>query len=199
MIKSSVSPAEGRKRSWVAPSGQPVVLPLLVTAWEDHPITGEREWTVTARVELVDKRPRTTDVHIHAEDGLDAERLQREFRWSTPADIVRVWVPDILAAGADPADHEPPADWWAVVGRHELTPEFLHEIAEDYVRMGRGYAGRLATKHRTSERTVRSWVDKARERGILGPAPGRGRIGGSFTVGDTEIRAALTLGSSSED
>jgi hypothetical protein len=186
MIRSRVEPAEGRKRSWVAPSGQPVTLPLTVSAWEDHPITGERMWTVTARVELIDKRPQTTDVSVRAEDGLDVERLQREFRWKTPADIVSVWVPDVLAAGGDLGELEPPSNWWTTEGRHELSDEFLAQIAEEYLRLGRGYAKQMAITYRTGERTVRSWVDKARERGILGPAPGKGRIGGTFAIVMTE-------------
>lgn len=177
MHSNVAAAAGGRKRSWTAPNGQTVVLPVDVTAWEDDPVTGERTWVVTATVALIDKTPTTVRIVVEAEDGLQVDRLQREFRWQTPADIVRVWMPDVLHAGGDPYVEEPPAEWWALEGKYELTDVFLEEIAEEYLRQGRGYARPMSIKYRTSERTVRSWIDKARERGILGASVGRGRVG----------------------
>jgi len=174
---SAVAQAEGRKRTWTAPNGASVVLPVLVSAWEDHEITGERMWTITARVDLIDKVPRPTDLHVNAPDGLEVERLQRDLRWATPTDIVTAWVPEILAGGGDPFRLEPPIDWWMLEGRRELTDEFLAEVSAEYLRLGRGYAKPMAIQYRTTERTIKSWIDKARERGILGPSAGRGRLG----------------------
>lgn len=186
MTRSSVRPGDGKTRRWAAPNGQAVPFPLIVTAWEDHPVLHERLWTVSAKVDLVDRRPSVVDVHFLAEDGLDLDRLQRDFRWKAPVELVTVWVPDVLAAGGDFTELEPPADWWTPDIRHELTDDFLGEIADEYLRQGRGYAKAMAIKYRTTERTIRSWVDKARQRGVLGPAPGRGRIGGTFAVVMTE-------------
>lgn len=62
-------------------------------------------------------------------------------------------------------------------GRRELTDEFLAAIAAEYLRLGRGYAKPMSISYRTTERTIKSWIDRARERGILGPSPGRGKLG----------------------
>jgi hypothetical protein len=154
-----------------------VVLPLSVSVWEPHPTTGEAIWTVTARVDLVDRRPQTTEVVVTTPDGLDAAWLQRDFRWQTPADIVREWAPTQLAAGKDPLAVEPPTDLWTVGERQELTDDFLAQIGREYLENGRGYTAVLAAKYGTTPRTVRSWVEKARERQLLGPAPKRGKTG----------------------
>jgi hypothetical protein len=145
--------------------------------WEEDPYADEQVWSVTARVDLANKVPATVSVCVEAEDGIDAERLQREFRWQTPADIVRVWLPSVLATGASLDELEPPHDWWFLEGKQRLSDEFLEEIAAEYKRQGRGYAKPMAIKYHTTERTVRSWIDKARERGILGAALGPGKFG----------------------
>lgn len=186
MIRSSVTTGEGPQRRWASPHGQAVPFPLVISAWEEHPVLGERLWTVTTSVTLVDRRPTVVDVHVTALDGVDVDWLQREFRWKAPVEIATVWVPDVIAAGGDFTALEPPADWWRPEGRHELTDEFLAEIAEEYLRQGRGYAKAMAGRYRTSERTIRSWIDKARQRGVLGPAPGKGKAGATYAIVMTE-------------
>jgi hypothetical protein len=59
-----------------------------------------------------------------------------------------------------------------------LTDEFLIEIATRYVMHGRGYAKAIAAQRNVSTRTVISWVEKARARGIL-TATTPGSVGGS--------------------
>jgi hypothetical protein len=177
-LRSRLEAAPGeRRRAWKAPNGQTVVLPLLVTAWEPHPLTGEYLWKVTARVDLVDRKPQTVEVLVSTPDGLDTALLQRDFRWATPADVVTQWAPTLLAEGRDPFTEEPPRDGWSAFERQELTDEFLRQIGAEYLELGRGYTSALAAKYGTTPRTVRSWVEKARERGLLGAAPKRGKTG----------------------
>ena len=175
--RSRIEQAEGRKRVWTAPNGMTVVLPLRILAWEDHPITGERSWTASAVVDLLGGKPWLTSLELHADDGMQEERLQNEFRWSTPREIVTHWIPEQLALGNDPLALEPPTKWWLVEGRYNLTDEFLGQVAKDYLRYGRGYAKAMASDYATTERTIRSWVQKARERGILGSSLGPGKHG----------------------
>jgi hypothetical protein len=177
-LRSSLQPAPGgRRRTWTAPNGHTLVLPITITLWEPHPVTLEPLWTVTARVDLVDRRPQTTEVVVSTPDGLDAAWLQRDLRWATPADIVREWAPQQLAVGLDPMTLEPPTDMWAAGERQDLTDDFLTQIATEYLELGRGYTSALAVKYGATPRTVRSWVEKARERGLLGAAPKRGKTG----------------------
>lgn len=81
------------------------------------------------------------------------------------------------AAGRDPFAKRPPSNWWIAETRYKLTDDFLTTIADRYLKLGRGYVKTLAAEYSTSPRTVRSWIDKARERGILGPSVGQGKIG----------------------
>ena len=48
-----------------------------------------------------------------------------------------------------------------------LTDQFLEDIAREYLSIGRGYARAIAAERHVSERTVVSWVEKARKQGIL--------------------------------
>ena len=169
--------AGGRRRTWTASNGQTLVLPLAVSVWETDQVTGEARWTVTARVDLVNRRPQTVEVLVSTPDGLDNALLDRTFRWATPVDVVTQWAPRMLADGHDPLTEEPPSDGWVAFERQALTDEFLTQIGREYVDLGRGYTGTLATKYGTTPRTVRSWVEKARERGLLGAAPKRGKTG----------------------
>jgi hypothetical protein len=99
--------------------------------------------------------------------------MQREFRWASPLEVVRVGVPTLLARGIDPFDHDLPLSGFpeatALTGpaNERLTDGFLEEIAHEYLAIGRGYARAIAAERGVSERTVVSWVEKARRRGIL--------------------------------
>lgn len=166
-IHSRVEQGEGRRRAWTAPNGQKVVLPLLLTAWETDELTGEVIGTTTARVELVDGRPQTVMVLVEVPDGIFEPLIQKNFRWATPGDLVRNWIPEVLARGEDPLQLEPPTDLWSPAERQELSHRFLEEIAEQHKELGYGYANVLAAKYRTTPRTVRSWVERAKQQGII--------------------------------
>ena len=134
-------------------------------------------FAITAVVDLHGGQPRLTGLAIDSDHGLDHVRLQREFRWATPLDIVRRAVPALLARGIDPFEYDFPADGYptaADLGRPRgwaLTDDFLEEIAYRYLELGRGYAQAIAFERGVAPRTAISWVEKARARGILSRVP----------------------------
>lgn len=86
---------------------------------------------------------------------------------------MRDGVPILLERGIDPFDADLPLSGFpeaAALARppnQPLTDTFLEEIAREYLSIGRGYARAIAAERRVSERTVVSWVEKARKQGIL--------------------------------
>jgi hypothetical protein len=184
-VSSRLRPAPGTRRIWHAGNGIPVELPLIV----DYVVTGESgstEMQIEATVDVVHGRPALTGMSFLRAQGLDVHTLQREFRWQTPLDVVERMVPRLLAEGIDPFTIDlpvrgfPEAASGSRTGRGQLSDAFLRDIAEEYLRLGRGYAKRIALERNVSPRTVVSWVVKARERGILGPAPKPGAHGGEL-------------------
>lgn len=136
--------------------------------------SGEDVFRFEATVDLVDGSPALVRFVATAADGLDTVRLQREFRWATPVDVVTRLVPAIIAAGGDPFDHEFPVEGFPEVidasigpANRQLSDEFLEGIAREYLSIGRGYATSMAIARGVSRRTVVSWVERARQRGIL--------------------------------
>lgn len=175
-LSSRLRTAPGPRHPWTAPNGQIVDLPLVLDLIE---LSDDRHlrWSVEATIDGIDDEPRLTHVVISADDGLHPVALQRSFRWSTPLDVVRRAVPALLAAGTDPYTYAFPADGYpasAEIGRglqRALTDEFLEDIAHRYLELGRGYAKTIAYERGVSTRTAVSWIEKARQRGILTPVP----------------------------
>ncbi len=157
---------------WEAPGGFDVELPLIVgvVCTDD---TGAEQWRVDATIDLVNGSPTLVKMQVSGSDGLDVGYLQNHFRWASPVDIVSVTIPQLLLRGIDPFKHDLPVNGFpnaAYVDRSirtRLTDEFLEEIAARYLVLGRGYAKALALERNVSPRTAVSWVEKARERGIL--------------------------------
>ena len=182
-VSSRVRRATGERHSWIAPNGEVVDLPVIVDIVERDSSDGSTVWKVEARVDLADGQPRLFSMHLDSSRPLDSVLLQRRFRWSTPVDIVTVTMPDLIAVGIDPFRYLYPVDGYpdaAVVQRStptRLSDEFLTEIAHRYVALGRGYAKVIAQQRNVSVRTVVSWIEKARERGIL-TATTPGAVGG---------------------
>jgi hypothetical protein len=148
------------------------------------PDSRELLWSLEAIVDFTDSLI-VRSVEIWSRDGLDVTRLQQEFRWATPLDIVGRLIPRMVAEGKDiysadlPVTGFPEAAGTPHDATGALTDEFLESIAREYLALGRGYADELATRFLVSRRTVVSWVEKARRRGILSPVrPGQfgGRI-----------------------
>ena len=65
---------------------------------------------------------------------------------------------------------------------------FPTTIARDYLARGPGYTTSLARQYFVTPRTVVSWVEKARARGILSAAPGSGTVGGHLQKKSTKRR-----------
>ena len=159
-------------RVWVAPDGTrvelPVVLDIIETA-SDRTVT----WSVEATVDLVEGEPRLVAMVFRNSEGIDPHRMRREFRWATPLDVVTRTVPLLMARGVDPYQHDYATRGYpdaAVPDRapsRRLSDEFLEEIAHRYLALGRGYADELADEYSVSRRTVVSWVETARRRGVL--------------------------------
>ena len=146
----------------------PVVLDILSRSPE-----GATAWCIEATVSCIDGEPRITRAAFEAADGLDARRLQAEFRWATPLDVVTRTVPQLISAGRDIYSHDfaprgyPDAAELIRAPQRRLSDAFLLDVAQRYVDSGRGYAATLAEHYRVSPRTVVSWVEKARQRGLL--------------------------------
>lgn len=187
-VSSRVRQVDGANRRWTAGNGQLIILPVIVDyLFIDR--DGNEELRVEATVDLVRSTLQIVRMDVQAADGVDTAAMQREFRWRTPLDIVERLMPRLMDEGTNPYTVDLPVTRFpeAATGhvryRGELSDDFLRAIAEEYLRLGRGYAKRIALERNVSPRTVVSWVVKARERGILGPAPGPGSAGGQILTG----------------
>ena len=184
-LSSRVRLAEGSRNKWVARNGQTVDLPLIVDLVEIHPDSGECTFFTEVRIELVSGQPQLVDTHLIGMPCLDPVRLQRFFRWATPLDIVRRTVPSLLKRGIDPYSHEYATDGYPDAANIDQKPNntlsvgFLEEVTQQYLSIGRGYAREIAKQRGVSERTVVSWIQKARKRGILSPVK-PGQYGGEL-------------------
>ena len=184
-VTSRIRPAPGRKRRWNAGGGTTFPLPVIVDHMLVDPETLELVYRIEAKVDLVGEEPTLVGVHVQAPPGLDLVRLQREFLWASPLALVTRGVPKLLAQGIDPFDYALPVGGFpdaADLGRprqERLSDAFLEDIAREYLSRGRGYAKAIAQERHVSPRTVVSWVEKARSRGILTRVP-QGGIGGSL-------------------
>ena len=172
-ITSRIRPAPGRKRAWRIPRDHTFPLPVIVDHLSVDPDTGDVDWCIEATIDLVDGEPALIRMDARARTGLDPYRMQRDFRWASPLEVVRRGVPALLERGIDPFEFDLPLTGFpeaASLGRPlnaPLTAEFLEQIAREYLTIGRGYARTIAAERHVSERTVVSWVEKARRQGIL--------------------------------
>lgn len=187
-VTSRARVVDGARHRWTAGNGQVIALPLIID-YVDVSDAGLERLRIEATVDVIKGALQITDMKLHASEGLDTLALQREFRWRTPLDIVERLIPRLHADGIDPFSIDLPVTRFpeAASGhtrsRGELSDDFLRDIAEEYLRLGRGYAKRMAMERNVSPRTVVSWIVKARERGILSPAPGPGAAGGEIVTG----------------
>ena len=174
-LSSRVRPVPGAPgQTWCSPTGTTVTLPLIVDLVEIGD-DGWVTWSVEAAVGLKDDRPVLLRICIEAgeslPDGLDTLELQRSFRWNTPVEIVTRMVPNLVERGSDPFHFDYPRDGYPDVTQprpgHRLTHEFLVDVARNYLSAEPPYAKTLAAHYNVTPRTVVSWVEKARQRGIL--------------------------------
>lgn len=143
----------------------------------------ELKWLIKATVALHNGSPVLKSCNLEASAGLQIDRLQTYFRWQTPLDIVTLLVPQLMEQGIDIYQYDLPSSGYPDVAEPDRNPltqiseEFLTQIATAYLDIGRGYSSKLAMEYGVSRRTVVSWIEKARKRGILSPA-GRGQFKG---------------------
>lgn len=182
-ISSRFNLAEGPRHSWTTDTVT-VDLPVVVDWVKTDPDTGDELVRVEARVDLVDGKPEIVRMSFDAPAGLDLAELQRDFRWASPLAAVTGILPRLIARGEDPFSVDLPVSGFPAVAiqpsrrRGNLTDEFLTTIAREYLARGRGYAASLADDYFVTPRTVVSWVEKARARGILSSPPSSGAVGG---------------------
>lgn len=184
-VTSRVRPAPGRKRRWHISETLYFPLPVIVDHSGVDPETREQQWLFEATIDLVEGVPALVRVDARVPGGFDTHRVQREFRWASPLEVVIVTVPQLLARGIDPFSYDlpvagfPEAADMARRSNEPLGDAFLEDIARQYLDIGRGYAKVIANERHVSQRTVVSWVEKARRRGILTRVP-PGSYGGQI-------------------
>jgi hypothetical protein len=184
-MTSRIRPASGRKHRWRISADHAFPLPVIVDHMFVDPVSGNLGWLIEATIDLVAGEPTLVRMSAQAAGGLDPYRMQREFRWASPLEIVRDGVPLLLARGIDPFEYELPLTGFpeaATLDRpsnERLSDQFLEAIAREYLAIGRGYAQAIALERHVSERTVVSWVEKARRKGILTRVPS-GSVGGEI-------------------
>lgn len=140
-VSSRLHPGTGPTTSWHADNGARVDLPVVLDLVEIEEATGRVRWWVVATIGAPRGTPVVVHMSIGAEEGLDVIRLQREFRWQTPVDVVTRIVPRLLQRGEDPFRHEYPITGYpeasllkATQGR-QLSDEFLEDIAREYLQL----------------------------------------------------------------
>ena len=174
---SRIEPGVGVQSVWVAPNGASVPLPLIVVLSHVDSASGQETWRFEATVELLDGKPQVTRYDLKNIEGFNPVFMEKMFRWGTPLLIVTSHLPDLISDGVDIWEAEIPFD-----ARSNADPEtgrlhddFLMHIVEDYERIGSGYAKELSALYGVAPRTVVSWMEKARKRGLAAPAT-QGRI-----------------------
>ena len=184
-VTSRIRPAPGRRRLWRIDDRRSFPLPVIVDHVFVDPHTREVGWQIEATIGLVDGAPAIIRVDARVPGGLDPALMQRQFRWASPLEVVTMTVPILLERGIDPFSFDLPVDGFpesaglGAKSNEPLTDVFLEAIAREYLARGRGYAAAMAQERHVSPRTVVSWVEKARRRGILTRVP-RGGFGGSI-------------------
>jgi hypothetical protein len=198
-VSSRISRAEGPRHPWK--SGEVTVdLPVIVNWISVEPATGQEDVRIEARVDLVNGEPAIVEMSLVSRAGLDLVALQRDFRWASPLMVVTGILPELIAAGADPFAVDLPVTGFPAVAvqpvrrRGILTDEFLSTVAREYLVRGRGYATSLAREYYVTPRTVVSWVEKARARGLLSSPPTRGAVGGHLVAKPARSQSAKDAG-----
>lgn len=182
-VSSRFVRTEGPHHRWTI-DGVSIELPVLVDWVHVDPDTGDETVRIEARVDLIGDRPEIVNMSFDAATGLDLITLQRDFRWASPLSAVTGILPRLIASGSDPFAFDLPVSGFPAAAiqplrrRGNLTDEFLTAIAREYLARGRGYARSLAQEYSVTPRTVVSWVEKARARGILSAPPSSGATGG---------------------
>lgn len=186
-VSSRFRRAKGPRHLW-STGTKTIDLPVIVDWVNVDPGTGEETVRIEARVDLIGDQPEIVEMSLAARDGLDLVSLQRDFQWASPLSAVTGILPRLIDAGSDPFAVDLPVTGFPAVAiqpqrrRGVLSDEFLTTIAREYLARGRGYAASLAEEYFVAPRTVVSWVEKARARGILSAPPAKGAAGGRLVT-----------------
>lgn len=187
--------AGGPRHPWVVDAEITVDLPVILDFIISDSDSGELYSVTEGTIDLRNGEPTLVRVTVDAPTGIDLTWTQREFRWSGPIEVVTRIVPAMIRAGQDPFGAEFPVGGFPSVTRpapqRKLSREFLEDISREYLTLGPGYAKTLASAYQVSPRTVVSWIEKARQRGILTPTQ-PGRHGGQLQPHPTPARPAQT-------
>ncbi|MGV1005892.1 MAG: hypothetical protein ACOYEV_14260 [Candidatus Nanopelagicales bacterium] len=182
-ISSRFIRADGPRHPWTT-GGVTIDLPVIVDWVNVDPATGAEWVRIEARVDLVGDKPEIVEMSFTARSGLDLAALQRDFQWASPLTAVTGILPRLIESGTNPFAIDLPIAGFPAVAiqplrrRGVLSDEFLTTISREYLARGRGYAASLAEEYFVTPRTVVSWVEKARARGILSAPPSSGAAGG---------------------
>jgi hypothetical protein len=182
-VSSRFVRADGPRHPWTTGTVT-IDLPVIVDWVHVDPATGAVSVRIEARVDLVGDKPEIVEMSFVGRSGLDLAALQRDFQWASPLTAVTGILPRLIEAGTNPFAIDLPVAGFPAVAiqplrrRGVLSDEFLTTIAREYLARGRGYAASLAEEYFVTPRTVVSWVEKARARGILSAPPSSGAAGG---------------------
>lgn len=183
-VSSRITKKRGDRHPWTT-RGVTIDLPVVVDWVFTEESTGDVRVRIEATVDLIGDAPAIVQMTFDSPVGLDIAKLQCEFRWATPLEVVTGLMPTLIAEGLDPYAEEIPVTGFPAVAvqptrrrQGSLSDEFLETIAREYLARGRGYASSLADDYYVTPRTVISWVEKARARGLLSAPPRRGAVGG---------------------
>ncbi|MGV0991148.1 MAG: hypothetical protein ACOYEV_14145 [Candidatus Nanopelagicales bacterium] len=182
-VSSRFVRADGPRHPWTTGTVT-IDLPVIVDWVHVDPATGAESVRIEARVDLVGDKPEIVEMSFVGRSGLDLAALQRDFQWASPLTAVTGILPRLIEAGTNPFAIDLPVAGFPAVAiqplrrRGVLSDEFLTTIAREYLARGRGYAASLAEEYFVTPRTVVSWVEKARARGILSAPPSSGAAGG---------------------
>lgn len=193
-VTSRIRSAPGRPRVWRIDDTRSFPLPVIVDHVSVDPDSRQVVWCIEATIALVDGQPAITRMDVRVPLGLDPAFMQREFRWASPLEVVTRFVPSLIARGIDPFSYAVPVTGFpeaAELGGRSNAPlsdEFLEVVAREYLAIGRGYASAIAAERHVSPRTVVSWVEKARRRGILTRVPSGG-VGGEIVPARSRRRS----------
>ena len=159
-------------KSWSAPLGISVPMPIAIDIQERDGL-GRLLWQVDVTVDLVGDELSVTHAVFHADNGLDLRKLQLHFRWQTPIDIATHLIPKVIKESGQIENFDLPLDGFpdaVLPGKriyNNLTDEFLAQIVWHKRQVGKGYAKSLAEARGVPVRTVISWMEKAKRRGLL--------------------------------
>lgn len=142
-VTSRITPARGRRKRRQFNERHSIDLAVLVDCQYVDPQTREIGYRFEAIVDLIDGSPALTSMNVVAGGGLDMVRLQREFRWASPLDVITRSVPVMLDRGLDPFSVDLPTEGspesadLRVPAKAPLTDGFLEDIAREYLVHGR--------------------------------------------------------------